>query len=68
MTDIHTIDTHYLDGLRFAAVYLLVGGDEAALVDNNSPRGAGAEPGSESLSRENLPRQCGYGLIGGRLV
>ncbi len=38
MTDIHTIDTHYLDRARFAAAYLLVDGDEAAFVDNNTNR------------------------------
>jgi len=35
---IHTIDSHYLDRERFAAVYLVVEGDEAAFVDNNTNR------------------------------
>ena len=55
MNHIHTIDTHYLDRARFAAVYLVIDGDEAAFVDNNTnyaiPRlmaaldDAGMEPG-----------------------
>ena len=36
MKDIHTIDCHYLDRSRFAAVYLLTEGDEAAFIDNNT--------------------------------
>lgn len=38
MSDIHTIDCHYLDRPRFAAAYLLVDGDEAAFIDNNTNR------------------------------
>ena len=38
MNHIHTIDSHYLDRERFAAVYLVVDGDEAAFVDNNTSR------------------------------
>ncbi|MEJ2603580.1 MAG: MBL fold metallo-hydrolase [Gammaproteobacteria bacterium] len=54
MDDIITIDCHYLDRPEFAAAYLIVEGDEAAFVDNNTnhamPRllealdGAGLEP------------------------
>lgn len=36
MTDIHTIDCGYLGLPEFAAAYLLVDGDEAAFVDNNT--------------------------------
>jgi len=36
MQDVHTIDCHYLDRPRFAAAYLLVDGDEAAFIDNNT--------------------------------
>lgn len=36
MTDIHTIDTHYLDRPELAAAYLIVEGDRAAFVDNNT--------------------------------
>jgi len=36
MHGIHTIDCHYLDRPRFAAAYLIVDGDEAAFVDNNT--------------------------------
>jgi len=36
MTDIHTIDTHYLDRPEVAAAYLVVEGDRAAFVDNNT--------------------------------
>ena len=36
MNDIFTIDCHYLDRLQFAAAYLLVEGDEAAFIDNNT--------------------------------
>ncbi|RFF26715.1 MULTISPECIES: MBL fold metallo-hydrolase [unclassified Wenzhouxiangella] len=36
MSDIHTIDTHYLDRPEVAAAYLIVEGDRAAFVDNNT--------------------------------
>lgn len=36
MSDIHTIDCGYLGLPEFAAAYLLVDGDEAAFVDNNT--------------------------------
>jgi glyoxylase-like metal-dependent hydrolase (beta-lactamase superfamily II) len=36
VTDIHTIDSEYLGLSRFAAAYLLVDGDRAAFVDNNT--------------------------------
>ena len=36
MHGIHTIDCNYLDRPRFAAAYLVVDGDEAAFVDNNT--------------------------------
>lgn len=36
MNAITTIDCHYLDRAEFAAAYLLVAGDEAAFVDNNT--------------------------------
>lgn len=36
MDDVHTIDCHYLDRPRYAAAYLIVDGDEAAFVDNNT--------------------------------
>jgi len=36
MTGIHTIDTHYLDRPEVAAAYLIVDGDRAAFVDNNT--------------------------------
>lgn len=36
MNGIHTIDCNYLGRPRFAAAYLLVDGDEAAFVDNNT--------------------------------
>jgi len=36
MTGIHTIDTHYLDRPELAAAYLIVEGDRAAFVDNNT--------------------------------
>lgn len=36
MQAIHTIDCNYLDRPRFAAAYLVVDGDEAAFVDNNT--------------------------------
>lgn len=36
MKDIHTIDCDYLGRPRFAAAYLIVDGDEAAFVDNNT--------------------------------
>jgi len=36
MNDIVTIDCHYLDRPEFAAAYLLVDGDEAVFVDNNT--------------------------------
>jgi glyoxylase-like metal-dependent hydrolase (beta-lactamase superfamily II) len=36
MSDIVTIDCHYLDRPQLAAAYLLVDGDEAAFVDNNT--------------------------------
>jgi len=55
MRDIITIDCHYLDQPEFAAAYLIVEGDEAAFIDNNTnhalPRllgaleDAGLEPG-----------------------
>lgn len=36
MRDVITIDCHYLDRPEFAAAYLVVEGDEAAFVDNNT--------------------------------
>ncbi len=36
MDDIITIDCHYLDAPQFAAAYLIIEGDEAAFVDNNT--------------------------------
>lgn len=36
MTGIHTIDTHYLDRPEVAAAYLMVDGNRAAFVDNNT--------------------------------
>lgn len=36
MNDVTTIDCHYLDRPEFAAAYLLVEGDEAAFIDNNT--------------------------------
>jgi glyoxylase-like metal-dependent hydrolase (beta-lactamase superfamily II) len=36
MHGIHTIDTHYLDQPEIAAAYLIVEGDRAAFVDNNT--------------------------------
>jgi glyoxylase-like metal-dependent hydrolase (beta-lactamase superfamily II) len=36
MTGIHTIDTHYLGLPEVAAAYLIVDGDRAAFVDNNT--------------------------------
>jgi glyoxylase-like metal-dependent hydrolase (beta-lactamase superfamily II) len=36
MHGIHTIDCLYLDRPRFAAAYLIVDGDEAAFIDNNT--------------------------------
>lgn len=36
MTGIHTIDTHYLDRSEIAAAYLIVEGDCATFVDNNT--------------------------------
>lgn len=36
MSGIHTIDTHYLDRPKVAAAYLIVEGDRAAFVDNNT--------------------------------
>jgi len=36
LTDIRTIDCLYLDQPKFAAAYLLVDGDEAAFIDNNT--------------------------------
>jgi glyoxylase-like metal-dependent hydrolase (beta-lactamase superfamily II) len=36
MTGIHTIDTHYLGRTELAAAYLIVEGDRAAFVDNNT--------------------------------
>ncbi len=33
---IHTVDCHYLGRPRFAAAYLVVDGDEAAFIDNNT--------------------------------
>lgn len=36
MSDIQTIDCHYLGRPRFAAAYLIIDGDEAAFVDNNT--------------------------------
>lgn len=38
MDEIVTIDCHYLDQPEFAAAYLLVDGDEAAFIDNNTNR------------------------------
>lgn len=38
MKDIHTIDCHYLGRPRYAAAYLMISGDEAAFVDNNTSR------------------------------
>ncbi|MDZ7791392.1 MAG: hypothetical protein U5L08_13035, partial [Xanthomonadales bacterium] len=35
-TGIHTIDTHYLDRPELAAAYLIVAGERAAFVDNNT--------------------------------
>lgn len=36
MPDFHTIDCNYLERRRFAAAYLIVDGDEAAFIDNNT--------------------------------
>jgi len=36
MSGIHTIDTHYLGRTEFAAAYLIIEGDRAAFVDNNT--------------------------------
>ena len=36
MTGIHIIDTHYLDRAEIVAAYLIVEGDRAAFVDNNT--------------------------------
>lgn len=36
MSDIHTIDTHFLDRAEVAAAYLIIDGDRAAFVDNNT--------------------------------
>lgn len=36
MDDIITIDCHYLDQPEFAAAYLMIEGDEAAFIDNNT--------------------------------
>lgn len=38
MRRIITIDSHYLDIPRFAAAYLLIDGDRAAFIDNNTNR------------------------------
>ena len=36
MSTIHTIDTHYLDQSEIAAAYLVIEGERAAFVDNNT--------------------------------
>jgi glyoxylase-like metal-dependent hydrolase (beta-lactamase superfamily II) len=36
MTTVTTIDCHYLDRAEFAAAYLLVAGEDVALIDNNT--------------------------------
>jgi len=62
MTGIHTIDTHYLGRPELAAAYLIVEGDRAAFVDNNTnsavPRLLAA------LEEERLtPEQVDYLII-----
>ena len=62
MHGIHTIDCNYLDRPRFAAAYLLVDGDEAAFVDNNTNH---AVPDLlDALSRTGLsPGQVRYLIV-----
>lgn len=62
MHDVHTIDCNYLDRPRFAAAYLIVDGDEAAFVDNNTCH---AVPALLDKLRENglSPEQVRYLIV-----
>ena len=62
MHGIHTIDCNYLGRSRFAAAYLLVDGDEAAFIDNNTTH---AVPGLlDALGKNGLaPEQVRYLIV-----
>jgi glyoxylase-like metal-dependent hydrolase (beta-lactamase superfamily II) len=62
MHGIHTIDCNYLGRPRFAAAYLLVDGDEAAFIDNNT---AYAVPALLEALKENglAPEQVRYLIV-----
>jgi len=62
MTSIHTIDTHYLGYPEVAAAYLIVEGDRAAFVDNNT--NAAVPRLLASLEEQGLtPEQVEYLII-----
>lgn len=62
MHGIHTIDTHYFGRPRFAAAYLLVDGDEAAFIDNNTGHAVPAL--LETLAGAGLsPEQVRYLIV-----
>lgn len=62
MNGIHTIDTHYLGYREVAAAYLIVDGDRAAFVDNNT--NAAVPRLLASLEKQGLtPEQVEYLII-----
>jgi len=62
MSGIHTIDTEYLGRAEFAAAYLMVDGDRAAFIDNNT-NGAVPTLLAALEARGLVPEQVEYLII-----